>query len=865
MAVKHKKEDVWIPTACNQCFNNCAIKVHRVDGIVVGIEGNPDSPVGMGHICGKAANAIMQLYDPNRKTKPMKRTNPKKGLNEDPGWVEISWDEAYDLAAEKIKKARANSPKSILGYSSITNAPGLLPGFVNWQTITLGGNFYTAGICGAAIHTVLNRYCGNGNAAPDYELCKYVIQFGTQAGTVTRHGTNMTANRFATARDNGCKFVEVDPHMSAGAEKADVWLPIRPGTDGALAMAFGYVIIHELGKYDVEYIKKYTNGCDLVDVKTGLIVRENETRKPYCWDLAENKAKTIDDETIQDKALLGTYTVNGITCKPGFQFYYDHVKTYTPEYAEKITTIPAAQIRQIAKELLEAACIGQTITIEGKVYPFRPAAVDTFSGTTRHKNSYLSSWAIIYLNILIGSLNVPGGYIPYAPTSFGYPGTGKPVWSPGTYKPDMLMEHNAMMYPGNESDYKKWERPVKLGGDYDHGRVSLQPLNMIPDNHLVPALQIENEKYKIKRADLFIVYAGNPLKNWGRHDQMEQFLRTFEYIILFDMFLSDTSYFADLFIPEAQALERYDFFPNLSGNHLTPGSLTTPWSMGIRQPVVEPRDGCPNAVTSFMEIAERLGLRGAYNTTLNSTFMLKEYKVSSKEKYTFEEMLDRCYKEWFGPDKGLEWFKKNGVLTWPRKPEEVYLIPHHGARVPVYLEGPVIVKPQVEALVKENGIPWGPLDNFQPLPGWVPCKHFAVTNPEYDLMPIYYTNALNVDSWGHRSPWADEINRNDPYGYTVEINRATAEAKGLKTGDEVIFQTEQGISVEGRLMLVEGIHPEVISVIGGSWGTKSKYETISQNKGTAICHLMDCVDIDYFDLASGAWDQCVRVKVTKKS
>mgnify|MGYP000249570275 CR=1 FL=1 len=75
-----QKEDKWVPTTCNMCFNQCSILAHVVDGKVVELKGNPDSPVGRGHICAKGASGIMQLYDPNRITKPMKRTNPKKAL-----------------------------------------------------------------------------------------------------------------------------------------------------------------------------------------------------------------------------------------------------------------------------------------------------------------------------------------------------------------------------------------------------------------------------------------------------------------------------------------------------------------------------------------------------------------------------------------------------------------------------------------------------------------------------------------------------------------------------------------------------------------------------------------------------------------
>lgn len=117
----------WIPTTCNMCFNNCSIKAHVVDGVVVELTGNPESSIGNGHICGKGAAGIMMLYDPNRITKPMKRTNPKKGFNEDPGWEEISWDEAYDLVDSHMREAIERSgPHAVIGMSMVASQIGSL-------------------------------------------------------------------------------------------------------------------------------------------------------------------------------------------------------------------------------------------------------------------------------------------------------------------------------------------------------------------------------------------------------------------------------------------------------------------------------------------------------------------------------------------------------------------------------------------------------------------------------------------------------------------------------------------------------------------------------------------------------------------
>jgi len=854
------KEDVWVPTVCNMCFCACAIRVHRVDGVVVKIEGNPDSPVGEGRVCAKGASGIMQLYDPNRKTRPMKRTNPKKGIGIDPGWVEISWEEAYQIAAEKIAEAHKKNPRSIMFHFLITNTIAGMWG-VNLFSGVLGGQIFMPDICGAGIHNLSNFHNGTGNSCPDYDYTKLIIQFGMNAGTATRHGFNMTVRRFADARLKGTRLISVDPRMSSGAEKADIWLPIRPGSDGALALSLAYVLVHELGIYDREYLKKYTNGPFLVDPDTSRFFRDPESNKPYIWDQADGTIKVYDDPSITSVALEGTYEYGGKTYSTGFQLYKEHIKKYTPEFAEKETTIPAEKIRQVAKEFGETANIGGTIVIDGKEFPYRPVAADCFSGITRHKNGWHDMWAIFGLNTLVGSHNVPGGLVGFAPACNGYPGTGRPKFRPGVWEPDHMLESVTMVLPFPDSLYQEAYKPLK----YDFNSLSMfsiQPFNH-NDPHFAWPLQLNPEPYKQKRAELLFVYAGNPLKSWGNHDEMAEILNSFKFIIQCDLYLNDSSYFADLFLPEASYLERYEAPPNGAMNHHTIGLLSTPWAYPVRQPVVPARDGAPGAMDIYLELADRLGVRAEFNSTFNFVYGLDgEYALEPDRRYKFEEILDNIYKAWFGPEHDLAWFKKNGVLTWKRSVDEVYLYPFTDARIPIYWDHMLEAKKNVASAVEEAGIPWD-LSEYTTLPNWVPCKNHYVTVEEYDLHPIYYTSAHNVDTWGLLNPWLNEINENEPYGYNIEINAKTAREKGLKSGDRVKLQAPNGYEVEGRLILVEGIHPEVLAVGGGSWGNKSEYLPIGRGKGCPINNLIEVGDVERLSHISANYDQCVKVKVVK--
>lgn len=408
---KTADEGEWLPSQCNMCFNACSILGHVVDGKLVEIKGDDRSPAGWGHLCGKGTAGIMQLYDENRITKPLKRTNPEKGVGIDPGWEEISWDEAYDLINEKLDEQKEKG-NPVIVFALITSIISWIDS-MNW--LGSRGNIpvpFKADICGAPTHTISSLLTGCGNAMPDYGSCKYLMQFGTQAGVATRHGTSITAKIFAESRKNGCKLVNFDPHMSGSAEKADEWVPIRPGTDAAVALAMANLLVNEYGIYDAEFLTNRTNAPSLIDPDTGRVMRDAANgNKALYWDGDANAPATYDKAAAP--ALEGEFDVDGKKVRTAFSVFKEHVATYTPEYAEQVSTVPADTIRRLAKEFGEAACIGETVEVDGLTVPYRPVAVDTFSGIARHKHGFLSHWAILQLNTLVGSTFSRGGYLGY--------------------------------------------------------------------------------------------------------------------------------------------------------------------------------------------------------------------------------------------------------------------------------------------------------------------------------------------------------------------------------------------------------------------------------------------------------------------
>jgi anaerobic selenocysteine-containing dehydrogenase len=370
----------WVPTACRVCFSNCSIKVRVQNGVVTKIEGNSESPYNSSRLCPKANAGIMMLYDPNRVLRPLKRTNPEKGIGIDPKWVEISWEEALDIIEEKLKKIRREDPRKLVFLCSDHNLlQVLLLWFIAYGTPNhwMGG---TGVSCGAGGHQASAIMHGGFVVVPDVDYCNYLIMLGTNFGFGAGYcGPEYYAKKFADARSRGMKTVVIDPVCSNAASKADEWVPILPGTDGMLALSIINVLLNELCIYDVEFLTKRSNAPYLVG-PDGRFVRDPELKKPLVWDLATNTAKPYLDPEIREPALEGVFEVNNIKTTPSFQLFKEHVKKYTVEGASRITTIPAKTIRRLAKEFAEEAKIGSTVVIEGKKLPYRPACFFYWSG-----------------------------------------------------------------------------------------------------------------------------------------------------------------------------------------------------------------------------------------------------------------------------------------------------------------------------------------------------------------------------------------------------------------------------------------------------------------------------------------------------
>jgi len=851
------KEDVWIKTACNVCFNNCAIRVHRVDGRVVKIEGNPDCPTSRGGICARGAAGIMLLYDPNRVNVPLKRTNPQKGIGVDPKWVEISWNEALDTITEKLRKIRADDPRKLLGGTT----PLLMPS-VFFMHHCFGEAFGTPNFnmgapihCGGASHMIAGLMHGAWTRMPDTNFIEYYLNFGCPSGFGAYYSLTGMVQRMADARRRGMKHVAIEPWMGMPGINSDEWIPLRPGTDAALALALVNLLLNEYGIYDVESIKHRTNGPYLVGAD-GRYMRDTETRKPLIWDLADGKAKAHDDPTLTDPAIEGSYSVGAAEAMPAFSLLKERVKRYSPEMASEITTVPVKTIKRLAREFGEAAKIGSTIRIDGQELPYRPVAVGYFKGALSHKHSSLICMALDILQEIVGANNVPGGCLGMSARSFGYPETGHPSYSPSE-GPDGLLQAGYWLRPP-----KPW--PVLNEAMMPKG-VALKDIVPTSQGATLAAWGLlEPEKYGITYQPEFMLRTGGNFMMSSFDPEIWE--KTINekgiFIASFSLFLDESAEFADIVLPDACYLERLDIRPDWQSSF----SPVDEWAYHIRQPVVEPMFQRRPASEVFLDLAERLGIQGDMYRAINKQFNFKEpYTLDPEKKYAWEEIVDHGFKGYFGSRHGLKWFKENGLIHWPKKVEEVYWRPFVKARTPIYFEHFLAVRDQTEKLKREHGIPGFDTSDFQPLPDWKPCASYEEERPEYDLYGIYYRVPVHTFTSTYNNPWLDELSIMDPYIYNIAINTETATKKGIKNGDWVILQSAgTGHKVEGRAVLSEAIHPEVTAYCsgGGHW---SKGLPIASQKGKGVNpEWLIPLNWDYIDTVTFNLDLCVKVKLTKK-
>jgi len=255
----------WVTTSCLNCSTRCATHVRVVNGRAVRIAGNPLSRVSEGEICPRGHIGLQVLYDPNRLSRPLKRTNPAKGRGVDPQWMDISWSQALGEVSSQLKSLRAKGEPHrllLLHGLNITSDEDMIHRFAD--------AYGTPNVVSAQAFEKeaekLGRWMADGNyshIAYDFDKANYILAFGA---SIVESEKPLARNlrmwgKIRRERPVRAKVVVIDPRYSVTAARSDQWLPIVPGTDGALAMAMANVIISE-ELYDADFIGRWTAGFD---------------------------------------------------------------------------------------------------------------------------------------------------------------------------------------------------------------------------------------------------------------------------------------------------------------------------------------------------------------------------------------------------------------------------------------------------------------------------------------------------------------------------------------------------------------------------------------------------------------------------
>jgi len=247
--------DGVVKSHCRMCHGGCGVLVYTRDGKAVKIAGDPDCPINHGTLCSKGLASIQLAYHPDRLTYPVRRLGPKGSGR----WERISWDEALDAIAEKILfyKERFGAESVVLGYGTGRENEAVIYRFAN----LLGSpNVLTAGhFCyGPRIATSILT-CGTNPIADYANDPRCIMVWGNNI--VISNPDEYKGEPFSVALNKGARLIAVDPRLTRIAARADVWLPLRPGTDAALALGMLNVIISE-GLYDHAFVENHVHGWD---------------------------------------------------------------------------------------------------------------------------------------------------------------------------------------------------------------------------------------------------------------------------------------------------------------------------------------------------------------------------------------------------------------------------------------------------------------------------------------------------------------------------------------------------------------------------------------------------------------------------
>lgn len=858
-----------VHTYCYQCVAGPdLLKVVVEDGVATRVEPNCDFAAvhpGGGRVCVKAYGLIQKTYNPHRVQSPMRRTNPRKGRDEDPGWVETSWDEALDLVASRLLKIREEGltdesgyPKVAvtLGSAGVTTAYiGALPAFfAAWGPVDFGIGTGQGVKCYHSEHLYGEYWHRAFTVQPDTPRCNYVVSFGNNNDA---SGGVLGVFRHAEGRGRGMRRVQFEPHLSVSGAHAQ-WVPIRPKTDAAVLFAMLHVVLHELDWQrvcDMDFLEQQSNSPYLVG-PNGYFLRDPQTQKPLVWDLEAGAALPFD-AAAGKPALSGSFTVQGLevgpdgevwpheaaAASPSFQRLIEHVRLYTPEWAEQISGVPATTIRQVAGEFVAEACVGQTVMIEGEEMPLRPVAILLGKTVNNGWGGYECCWARTVLCSLVGALEVPGAII----------GTTVRLNRPGTDRLKSVKpgKDGFMQQFLNPTHKEQWQSQPKIRNAFN----TLVPLagNSPWSPSLGPAhlpwlfmKEAPANWPRVTPPEVWFVYHANPaISSWDT-DAVGQMMERFPFIVSFAYTPDETNWYADVLLPDSTDLESLQLYRMGATKYIE--QFWRHEGYALRQPAVTPAADTRDLTDVGTELARRTGLLREYLSALNKGAGTGvplsgpgfDRTLPVDEPPAAALIWDRvCRAATLSLSEGkaehdLAWFREHGAFFIPF-PEKNWFLHPVMRRLGLRYELPYQERIQVSGLelanrLREQSITWwdAQLKEYQALPVWKDFPDIWARIAEaFDKDPAEFDTWLLTSrsmqySWGSNVgiPLLADVAKNVKGHFGIMLSRQMADQAGIAEGDLVWIESPIQ-RVKGKAILREGMRPDVAVTIQqfGHWVT----------------------------------------------
>ncbi len=710
-------------TTCGNCFWACGVRAYVEGGRVWKVDGGEANPFSRGRLCARGQGSVAQTYDPDRLKRPLIRVEGSQ--RGDGRYREASWDEALGVVASgmlAIKDSYGSESVAFFGHGGGASWFGDYLAAA-WATPNVGDP--SAALCTSPRETASQWTFGRaigGHEPVDWANADYVVLLGHHIGEDTH---NSQLQDFSLARKRGAKLVVVDPRFSVAASKADRWLPIKPGTDTALLLAWLHVLVTE-NRYDAAYLAAHAVGLD---------------------ELAA------------------------------------HVRPFSPEWAGPITDLDPADIRAVAREL--AAHAPRAVLPPGR-------------HTVWYGNDTQRLRALFLVNALLGNYGVEGGfYLAQAPSVADYPHPDFPL-VPASGGCSAAAERAAPS-----------ARVTAIRSITANHRQSVDTGRFFADTtaiqELIPAM-ITGEPYRIAG---LIDYGTNLFHSIPDVARTKQALQALDLYVAIDVLPMDHVMWADVILPEATYLERYDDLLEIA--HRSP-------VIELRQPAVEPMwDSKPG-----WWIARELGLR----------LGLERYFAWPD----IESYLDTRLR---AIGSSLEQAKGLGTLQQAGRP---YLADWEK-------DGP-----------SPFGTPSGKIElysrtfadaGFDPLPRYEPPKE----PPEgyyrllYGRSPVH-TFARTQNNW---------VLMEMHGGNAVWLNASEARRLGLRSGDYVWLENEQRVR-EGPVAVfaTERLRFDCVYLVHG-FGHRSPNMRIANGRGASDTALMSRYRLDPISGGAGMHVTFVRL------